>query len=329
MAEVRNAVRHHRVAAEEEGQRIDNYLIRLLKGVPRSRIYRLLRKGEVRVDGGRARPTRRLRAGEVIRVPPVALAETVQPRAPSEPLTRRLSTGILYEDDALLVLDKPSGLAVHGGSSVRLGLIEALRSLRPDAPYLELVHRLDRETSGCLMVAKRALVLRALHTQLRDGGVEKSYHALMAGEWRGDKLTVDAPLERLPVSYRDRQVHVSPRGRTARTEFTALQRRAGYTFAEARIETGRMHQIRVHATHVGHPVAGDDRYGDRDRNAGLRSVGLRRLFLHAHRLELAHPETGERLSVTAPLSEDLRQVLERLPAHGPLREAHSPTGESE
>ncbi len=317
MAEVRSSVQHHCVNADEEGQRIDNYLMRLLKGVPRSRIYRLLRKGEVRVNGSRARPTRRLQAGEVVRLPPITRPEsTGSPDAPSERLAKRLAEGILYEDDQLLILDKPSGLAVHGGSSVRLGLIEALRCLRPDAPYLELVHRLDRETSGCIMVAKQAATLRELHAQLRAGRVEKRYRTLLAGCLANDSVTVEAPLERLQVSFRDRQVRVSGGGRAAKTAFTALQRYDGYTLAEARIETGRMHQIRVHAAHIDHPVAGDDRYGDRRRNAALRSAGLTRLFLHAHSLELLHPQTGKRLTVTAPMSADLQQVLEHLPVGG-------------
>ncbi|ABM62016.1 RluA family pseudouridine synthase [Halorhodospira halophila] len=309
-------VRHHQVLADEAGQRIDNFLLRQLKGVPRSRVYRLLRKGQVRVDGGRAKPTRRLSAGEVVRIPPVSgQRQTSQPASGGLPdgLEARLRRGVLYEDERLLVLDKPSGLAVHGGSTVRLGLVEALRGLRPDLPFIELVHRLDQETSGCLMLAKRRSTLRRLHEQLRQGKVEKHYTTLLVGPLRGvTPLRVDAPLERLPGAPRERQVRVSKQGRAAVTEFLRKQSWPQATLVTARLETGRTHQIRVHARHIGHPVAGDERYGDRGANATMRDYGLRRLFLHASSLRLQHPDTGEPLCIEAPLSDELKAVLERL-----------------
>ncbi|MBK5942307.1 MAG: RluA family pseudouridine synthase [Halorhodospira halophila] len=309
-------VRHHQVLAEEAGQRIDNFLLRQLKGVPRSRIYRLLRKGEVRVDGGRARPTRRLSTGEVVRIPPVSgqrqPAEVASGGLP-DGLEARLRDGVLYEDERLLILDKPSGLAVHGGSTVRVGLVEAIRGIRPDLPFVELVHRLDQETSGCLMLAKRRSTLRRLHEQLRQGKVEKHYAALLAGRVRGAMpVRVDAPLERLPGAPRDRQVRVSKQGRAAVTEFRPVQRWVRATLVTARLETGRTHQIRVHARHIGHPVAGDERYGDRAANAALRECSLRRLFLHASSLRFQHPDSGEPLCIEAPLGDELQAVLERL-----------------
>lgn len=314
MAKGERSVRYHEVVPDEAGQRIDNFLLRQLKGLPRSRVYRLLRRGEVRVDGGRARPTRRLRAGEVVRIPPVQQRPSAE-QAPQLPggLERRLRDGVLYEDERLLILDKPSGLAVHGGSTVRVGLVEALRQLRPEQRYLELVHRLDQETSGCLMLAKRRSTLRRLHEQLRQGRVEKRYRALLCGSWQaGSPQTVDAPLERLPGSARDRQVRVSERGRAARSTFWVERRWPEATLVTVRPETGRTHQIRVHARHMGHPIAGDERYGERRSDLASRDCGLRRLFLHASGLQLSHPESGAPISVEAPLDDDLQAVLDRL-----------------
>ncbi len=312
MPESNPRVRHHEVLAEEAGQRIDNFLLRQLKGLPRSRVYRLLRRGEVRVDGGRARPTRRLCAGEVVRIPPVTQPRQAEAAAPSEGLAERLRGAVLYEDERLLVLDKPSGLAVHGGSSVGLGLIEAMRQLRPELRFLELAHRLDQETSGCLMLAKRRSTLRRLHEQLRQGRIEKRYTALLTGALEADRRRVEAPLERLGGAPRERQVRVSEQGRRACTTFEVSRRYRQACLVDARLGTGRTHQIRVHARHIGHPVAGDDRYGDRRANAELRRSGLRRLFLHAARLQLYHPDSGEAVAVEAPLSGDLQAVLEAL-----------------
>ncbi len=310
------SVQYRHVVEDEAGQRIDNFLLRQLKGLPRSRVYRLLRKGEVRIDGGRARPARRLRTGEVVRIPPVSdrrRDSSADGQLPAG-LAERLRDGVLYEDERLLILDKPSGVAVHGGSTVRLGLVEALRRHRPELPFLELVHRLDQETSGCLMLAKRRSTLRRLHEQLRRGAVEKRYTALLLGRLRGSgPLRIDAPLERLPAQGRGRQVQVSKQGRPAVTEIQVERRWPQATLVTARLETGRTHQIRVHAQHIGHPVAGDDRYGDRTRNATIRDSGLRRLFLHACSLRLRHPDTGACLEVQTPLSDELQAVLDQLP----------------
>ncbi|MBK1734622.1 23S rRNA pseudouridine(955/2504/2580) synthase [Halorhodospira abdelmalekii] len=328
MSESRSSVSHHRVLADEAGQRIDNFLLRRLKGVPRSRVYRLLRRGEVRIDGARVRPTARLEAGQLVRIPPVTQAARPEgvagggaaARLPAA-LLERLRHAVLYEDERLIVLNKPSGLAVHGGSTVRLGLIEALRQLRPQLPFVELAHRLDQETSGCLILAKRRSTLRRLHAQLRDGAVRKQYTALLVGTLAESHYRIDAPLERRSGAGHERQVWVSEAGRAARTE---LQLRRSYVVGEPVIgggvslvdvdlATGRTHQIRVHCAHIGHPVAGDARYGEHAANAELRRrCGLRRLFLHASGVAFEHPDHGTPLEVVAPLSEDLQRALARL-----------------
>lgn len=304
-----SGVRQVRIGPEEAGQRVDNFLMRQLKGVPRSLIYRLLRSGQVRVDGKRAKPPRKLAAGETVRIPPVQTREA-HPVTPPEALQGELARRILYEDDRLLVIDKPSGLAVHGGSGLAWGLIEVLRRARPDAPFLELVHRLDRATSGCLMIAKRRSALRDLHEQLRTGQVRKGYLALLTGALGRGPIPVEAPLERRggPAGG----VQVSSRGKVARSVFRAVARPDGMTLAEVDIATGRTHQIRVHAAHLGMPIAGDERYGDHALNRRLKQLGLKRLFLHAHRLELKAPGTGQPLSIEAPLPEGLEAVVARL-----------------
>jgi 23S rRNA pseudouridine955/2504/2580 synthase len=303
-------VRHVEVDAARAGQRLDNYLLGQLKGVPKSRVYRLLRRGEVRVNGGRAGPEYRVRAGDRIRLPPVRLAPAPPPADASgyEWLGRR----ILHEDEDLIVLDKPAGLAVHGGSGVALGAIEALRRLRPDAGKLELVHRLDRGTSGCLLVAKRRPALLALHAMLREGRIEKRYLALVRGRWRGGARWISAALARDRVRAGERLVGVSETGRGAASRFTPKRVYGPATLMEILLVTGRTHQARVHAAHAGHPIAGDDKYGDRDFNRELRRLGLKRLFLHAERLRFPHPTGGARIEVTAPLPKDLQDVLERL-----------------
>ena len=274
------------VDVENDGRRIDNFLHTELPRVPRERIYRLLRRGEVRVDGARARAGRRLRAGEAIRIPPLAsvpdgIPSAVSAASESRAGHRQLDRAILYEDDRLLVLCKPSGLAVHGGSGVAFGVIELLRSARPNAPYLELVHRLDRDTSGCLIVAKRRSALRELHDALRRRTLEKRYTALLGGTWKGTRRRVDLPLERSHLAGGERMVRVSDAGRESVTDLLPIADGAGVTLVEASPRTGRTHQIRVHCAAIGHPIAGDEKYGDRELNLRLRSHGLRRLFLHA------------------------------------------------
>ncbi|MDX1592659.1 MAG: 23S rRNA pseudouridine(955/2504/2580) synthase RluC [Gammaproteobacteria bacterium] len=308
----RAEVRVVEIGPDQAGQRIDNYLIARLKGVPRSRVYRILRRGEVRVNRGRVSAAYRLRAGDAVRIPPVTLAATPQTPARSA-LPGRLEAAILYEDDGLLVLDKPSGVAAHGGSGIALGAIEALRAARPDAPFLELVHRLDRETSGCMMVAKKRSVLRDLHARLRDHAVDKRYLLLVRGAWRGGGRRVELALARDRLRGGERVVRVAADGQPARTAFTPVEVYSTASLLQARPASGRTHQIRVHAAAVGHPIAGDTKYGDPQFNRDLRELGLRRLFLHAAALVLERPG-GERLEVEAPLPAALRSVLDELGA---------------
>jgi len=299
------------VSVEQAGQRIDNFLLRVLKGVPRSRIYRLLRKGEVRVNKGRIKPEYRLKDGDQVRIPPVRTADR-RHLPPGGGVLQRLAEAVIYEDERLLVLDKPSGLAVHGGSGLSFGVIEGLRALRPQAPFLELVHRLDRDTSGCLMIAKKRSELRTLHELLRSGGVQKRYLLLAAGDWCRGPWRVDAALKKNQLSGGERLVRVDSQGKPARTGFRCLETYAEACLMEAELDTGRTHQIRVHASHVGHPLAGDDKYGDADFNRKMRDLGLKRLFLHAHFLAFEDHERGRNLEFSAPLSPELRAMIQQL-----------------
>jgi 23S rRNA pseudouridine955/2504/2580 synthase len=308
----RPAVQWLDISAEQAGQRIDNFLLRLLKGVPKSRIYRLLRKGEVRVNKGRIGPEYRLVSGDQVRIPPVRVAEPAVVASPPGGVLQRLAAAVIYEDERLLVLDKPAGVAVHGGSGLDYGVIEGLRALRPRAPFLELVHRLDRETSGCLMVAKKRSELRMLHELLRTAGVHKRYLLLAMGAWRQGPWQVDAPLKKNQLSGGERIVRVDERGKPARTRFRCLETYAGASLMEAELETGRTHQIRVHAAYTGHPLAGDAKYGDPAFNRRLRELGLKRLFLHAHYVAFRDPERDRAIEVSAPLSADLRAVIQQL-----------------
>lgn len=330
-------MRHCEVDSERAGQRLDNFLLGELKGVPRSHVYRLIRSGQVRVNSGRATPSYRLKAGDRVRVPPVAARVTAPPAATPENLDW-LERCIIFEDERLLVIDKPAGLAAHGGSNVSLGAIEALRLLRPAAKDLELAHRLDRDTSGVLLLAKRRSALRVLHELLREGRVEKRYLTLVKGQWPEGTTTVDAPLVTRRVGG-EAKAKVDAEGKEARSHFTVIDR-YGKTasFLEVAIETGRTHQIRVHAAHAGHPVAGDERYGDKDFDRYLESFGLKRMFLHAHSLSFEWPDTGEPFNASAPLPGELKAVLtaletkssaaggDRRPARGARRPARSRAG---
>lgn len=300
------------VDADREGQRLDNFLLARLKGVPKSLVYRIVRKGEVRVNKGRARVDYRLKAGDVVRIPPVRIAQGSAPAPASQQLMRLLEGSILFENAGLMIVNKPSGLAVHGGSGINLGLIEVLRQMRPDERSLELVHRLDRDTSGCIMVAKKRSMLRYLHAQLRDGGVQKIYHALVAGRWPSHCREVNAPLKKNELSSGERMVRVDREGRPSLTEFRVLRRFAACTLVEARPITGRTHQIRVHAQFQGHPLIGDSKYGDDEASKRLRGKGVRRLFLHAAALTLTLPDEGGPLTVSAPLEEALELALEQI-----------------
>lgn len=308
----KNRVREVVIDAENDGQRIDNFLMTQLKGVPKTHIYRLMRKGEVRLNKGRVKPMSRLKAGDVVRIPPVRQSEPNNAPVGNSRVLEQLKSRILYEDKDLLVVNKPSGLAVHGGSGLKYGLIEALRELFPHARRLELVHRLDRDTSGCLVIAKKTTVLRALHELLRGDGMEKTYVALCKGRFPAGETIVDAPLEKNVISSGERIVRVSTDGKSSKTIFNLQRHFSGASLVEAKLITGRTHQIRVHARHCNHPLAGDDKYGDDDFNKRMRSVGLKRLFLHAKSLRFKHPVSGEMLMVTAPLDDDLKQTLDRL-----------------
>jgi 23S rRNA pseudouridine955/2504/2580 synthase len=317
-AAARSQARQQLVGPEEAGQRLDKVLGRWLPEVPLTRIFRLIRKGEVRVNGGRASPEQRLAAGDRVRVPPVkAQSESAQVREVTghspvpQRLLERVRAAIIHEDDRLLVLDKPAGIAVHGGSGLDFGVIEALRALRPDET-LELAHRLDRDTSGLLLVARKRSALRELHALLRDGGIEKKYLALVVGRWELGKKLVDAPLHTDSRVGGERTVRVGAGGKAARTQFALVQQfgpRA--SLVEATLETGRTHQIRVHAAWCRHPVAGDVKYGDAEANAALREQGLNRLFLHAHSLNFSWLRGSEQ-SFSAPLPPELKAVLDAL-----------------
>ena len=305
------SVRHLQIGPEHQGQRIDNFLIGLLKGVPKSRIYRILRKGEVRINKGRIQASYRLQEGDLVRIPPVRVAERQAPK-PDNRLLQRLNEAILFEDKRFLVLNKHSGLAVHGGSGLRYGAIEAMRALRPEEKQLELVHRLDRDTSGCLLIAKRRSALRILHDLMRSNGIDKRYLALVDGNWTDDRIEVDAPLLKNMLKSGERVVRVDPRGKQALTRFHILQRFENCMLVEAKLVTGRTHQIRVHAAHLGTPILGDEKYGDSGRNQALRRLGLNRLFLHAGSLRFRWPEDGQELYISAPLEPSLEELLGRL-----------------
>jgi len=299
------AVRWIEVTDDEAGQRIDNYLIARLKGVPKSHIYRILRSGEVRINSKRAQASQKVATGDRIRVPPVRVAERGDPEpAPHYRLP------VLFEDEWMLAIDKPSGIAVHGGSGVAHGVIESLRSMRPEARFLDLAHRLDRETSGILLVAKKRSALTGLHEALRERGMDKRYLAGVAGRFRNERQRV-----RLALAKRDtaqgKRVSVSEGGQEAETVFHLVERRERASLLEAELLTGRTHQIRVHLAHLKHPVLGDDKYGDFELNKSLRKEGLKRMFLHAAKLGLDHPVTRERIQLESPLPADLKRFWEK------------------
>lgn len=290
-------------------QRLDNFLLRELKGVPRSHVYRLLRGGEVRVNSRRVDATYRLREGDRVRIPPVR-----RPGRPAAwaPVAREHGLPIVFEDEALLVVDKPAGVAVHGGSGISFGVIERLRAARPEARVLELAHRLDRETSGLLLVAKKRAALTALHAALREGRVGKRYLVLVKGRWGGSARDVELPLRKYVTAAGERRVDVREGGKASRTRFTPVRAAGGFTLLAAELDTGRTHQIRVQLAHLGFPVAGDDKYGDFELNRALAKRGLKRMFLHATALALAHPATGAPLALSAPLPDDLQRFLDAL-----------------
>jgi 23S rRNA pseudouridine955/2504/2580 synthase len=307
-----SAVRQVVVDAGYAGQRLDNFLRRELPNVPKSHVYRVIRKGEVRINGKRAKPETRLAEGDTVRVPPVRVEPLGTPRRLPHAIAEQIRAAIIYEDRDLLVLDKPAGIAVHGGSGVNFGVIEALRALRPDET-LELAHRLDRDTSGCLLVARRPAALRTLHALLRDGKFDKRYLALVRGKWELGAKRIDAPLRTDLRVGGERTVRVNASGKEAVSDFKPVQffgKRA--SLVEVALLTGRTHQIRVHATHAGYPIAGDEKYGVAEFNESLREFGLERMFLHAHSVSFTWPDSGKTISVNAPLPPDLAAVVDRL-----------------
>ena len=299
------------ITSEHSDQRIDNYLFTLLKGVPKSRIYRIIRKGEIRINGSRIKPDYKLNEGDKIRIPPVRIAEREAFILPSKKLQYLLEKNILYEDDALLVLNKPSGLAVHGGSGIKFGLIEALRLIRPKTDYFELAHRIDRETSGCLIVAKKRSTLRYLQEQMRNRRISKVYRALATGKWPRGIKRIDLPLMAFEQKTGEKIVRVNPKGKKSVTIFSVMKRYRNFTLLEASLETGRTHQIRVHAQHIGCPLAGDSKYGLDDINKDIRKSGLKRMFLHAVKIGFSLP-CGKNIFIEAPMPSDLSEHLMEL-----------------
>lgn len=308
MSEIRTQVQFVDIDEDMAGQRIDNFLRNQLKNIPKSMIYRIVRKGEVRVNKKRIKAEYKLKAGDLVRIPPVTIEEKTEENVPSTKLNKvsELEQCIIYEDDHMLILNKPSGTAVHGGSGLKFGAIEALRALRPDARFLELVHRIDRDTSGILLIAKKRSALRHLQAQFREKTVQKYYFALVMGEWKNSCKVVNAPLLKNEVNS---IVRVNPNGKASETRFRVLEKFKDATLVQASPITGRTHQIRVHTQYTGHPIAWDDRYGDRRFDAYTGKVGLDRLFLHAANIKFTHPGSEEKMDISAPMEARLEKAL--------------------
>ncbi len=294
------------------GQRLDNFLLRTLKGVPKSKIYKIVRKGEVRVNKGRVAVNYRLNSGDLVRIPPVRQSQPEQAyqNGPHNGLKKSLKDAILFENKEIIVLNKPSGMAVHGGSGISFGVIETLRAMRPEEKSLELVHRLDRETSGCLLIAKKRSALKKLHDLIREDAIEKKYQALVLGDWgKKTSMKVDVPLRKNTLKGGERIVRVDAEGKNSLTYFSKLEKFDQYMLVEAVLKTGRTHQIRVHLQHVGTPILGDPKYGDEQANRQVKSIGLYRLFLHAASLAYTDPESGKLMLFKAPMDNELEHVL--------------------
>ena len=316
MTTVTGTVSYQEIASELVGQRLDNFLLRQLKGVPRSHVYRLIRSGQVRVNSSRVRASYRLKLDDRVRIPPVMLRAPAAARIPAEGFGW-LEARIITEDSRLLVLDKPSGMVVHAGTGVDFGCIEALRSLRPRCKALDLVHRLDRGTSGCLLIAKRRSVLRSLHALIRDNGMKKRYLTLLKGSWQHGQVDVNAPLSIRRQSNGESFAAVEKSGKVALSRFRVIENYGSRaTLMEISIATGRTHQIRAHAAHMGHPVVGDDRYGDDECNKEFSKFGLNRIFLHAHAIGFVWPDSGEEFMASSPLPDELRAIQLRLESRG-------------
>ncbi|MCW5589974.1 MAG: 23S rRNA pseudouridine(955/2504/2580) synthase RluC [Legionellales bacterium] len=305
-----NQVQYKTISASEAGQRIDNYLLKICKSAPRSLIYRIIRKGEVRVNKKRIKPLYRLCAGDEVRVPPLRLSE-INSLTPQISACDKIRQRIIYEDDEMIAINKPSGMAVHGGSGIQYGAIETLRALYPEL-QLELVHRLDRDTSGILLIAKKRSSLLFLQQQFVTNKINKEYSALVKGRWLEGKRQVNVPLRKNTLQSGERMVIIAADGKPSCTDFIPKQLFKLASLLTVRLHTGRTHQIRVHATHIGFPLAGDDKYGDKAFNREMKTYGLHRLFLHAEQLTFTHPKTAALMTLTAPLADELTQCLSRL-----------------
>jgi len=301
------SVRQVNISSETAGQRVDNFLLRECKGVPKSLIYRILRSGEVRINSGRVEARYRLQEGDRVRIPPLRLGAKTAPSRPP-----KIDLPLLYEDEGLIAANKPAGLAVHGGSGISYGVIEQLRAARPEAKFLELVHRLDRDTSGLLLLAKKRSALTAMHELIRGGQMDKRYLVLVPGKWPSGKQHVKLKLQRYVTGAGERRVSVDDEGRESHTVFELERACGAYSLLQAQLKTGRTHQIRVHLAHLGFPIVGDDKYGDFDLNKRLAKRGFKRMFLHAWKLAFVHPASGDRLKLEAPLPPDLEHFIQSL-----------------
>lgn len=322
-AQVRSEVRWVTITEDNAGQRVDNFLLAQLRGVPKSLVYRIVRRGEVRVNKGRVRPDRRLDVGDEVRIPPVAQKAKKADVVPGSRVQGVMEEAIVFENEHMLVVNKPAGIAVHGGSGLSFGLIEVLRAARPEARFLELVHRLDRDTSGLVMIAKKRSALRFLQDELRQRRTRKHYHALVAGRWPASVNRVTAPLLRYELPSGERRVRVDDSGKESLTLYKVLNVYGGYSLVQASPVTGRTHQIRVHSACTGHPIAGDDKYMDSSSLKAFRATGGARLMLHARALEFSLPASGENIELEAPYDEAFAAVLERLAARRSVSQKRS------
>lgn len=309
---ITHSVNFAEIDENNSGQRIDNFLFNYLSGVPKGHVYKIIRKGEVRVNKGRIKQTYKLQPGDIVRIPPITVTEKSTQPAPGRSLLSLIEKSVIFEDDSLIAINKPSGVAVHGGSGISYGIIEALRALKPQEKFLELIHRLDRDTSGCLLIAKKRSALTKIQNLLRNRQTDKHYLTLLCGKVRFSNKKVTAPLLREALKSGERFVRVDDRGKESTSYFTKLEQYKDAALMDVKIVTGRTHQIRVHAQFLGHCVAGDSKYGNFACNQRLKEKGLRRLFLHSAEFSFKHPETGRNLTIKAPLSDELKQFLTRV-----------------
>ena len=313
-----NKVRKVAINSSSAGQRIDNFLMRELGGLPKSKIYNIIRKGEVRVNGGRIKPMYKLKDGDEVRIPPVRISQDKAKPVAGDGVKELIGNSIIFEDEAFIVIDKPSGLAVHGGSGINIGLIEVLRQMRQDERFLELVHRIDRDTSGCILIAKKRSRLREIHELLRTNKVDKRYCLLVRGSWQQGLAVIDKPLKKFNLKSGERMVRVSEDGKKSVTRIKILQRYNQATLLEAKLETGRTHQIRVHVASCGKAIFGDEKYSSKDDLELNKKIGGKRLFLHSASLEFTLPSSGKKYTIVSQLPDDLKAVLNNLQETGEL-----------